>query len=271
MKLGTPLWWLAAFVVTTTASAQPDDSPAVAPPPQPSPALPSPAVGQPAQPRVAPPQPYAYPPPAQPYPPHGYPRQPQPYPPQPYPPQPYPPQGYPPQPHPYPPQPYPPAYPGHPHPADGPRQPWLYPAQPGAYPWTPPPAEYPYEEGDTIPDGYEVRERYRRRLIIGGASTFGGCYLASVLAATVTSNSNDDFTPMYAPLVGPFIAMDTTSAGTGGSVLLLLDGLGQVVGVGLFASGFLYPEKVAMRKPVVGSIDVEPVVGPGHLGLRGSF
>jgi hypothetical protein len=234
---------LALVLSSASAAAQPAPAAPAAPPaaaPQGAPAAPPPGYGQP-------PPGYGQPPP-------GY----------------GPPQGgyYPP----------PPGY-GQPPPGYGPPQGGYYPP-PGGYYYPPPGAmmpvlTLPYEEGDPIPQGFAVKSRANRPLLIAGSITFGAPYLISVLiAATVVSASNSDggeFAPMFVPIVGPFITIGTAHAEGAGTFWLIFDGLAQAGGAAMFIAGLTMEEKYLQRTAPRASLKPEVIVNPGAMKLKWTF
>lgn len=163
------------------------------------------------------------------------------------------------------------------------------------------PNELEYIEGMDVPDGYMLVERTRTGLVIAGGVTFGVGYLAAVTAAVASSDErhegcfgggyargdyeggwhdeevaycvegaeNEDFVPLYIPIVGPFIAMGTLEHADGGMrAALLLDGVVQIGGAAMFIAGLAAPKTVLLRTEHA-SMSVAP--GPGSLQLLGSF
>ena len=174
---------------------------------------------------------------------------------------PQPPPGYPPYPYPYPPPPgqegYPPYYP---------YSPYYYPpgqyGYPGAY-LQRRPKTLPYVEGEQPPPGYALESRVYRGLVIAGATTFGSLYLlsAAVGAAFQDERDGDEHAPMFAPLVGPFITIGTVDATGFATFALIVDGLGQAAGLGMFIGGLTAERKVWARKSVGVELDLKPTLG----------
>jgi hypothetical protein len=143
-----------------------------------------------------------------------------------------------------------------------------------------PPATLPYEEGESVPQGYQVKTRPVRSLVIAGAVTFGSTYLVSLLtAATVlaaSSGSSDakDLAPLFAPVVGPFITIGTTHANGAGTLWLVLDGLAQTGGAVMLIYGLAAEEKFLQRSPQTAlEVLTHPavMVGPGSTSLKWKF
>ncbi len=133
----------------------------------------------------------------------------------------------------------------------------------------------PYEEGDPIPQGFAVRSRANRPLIIAGSITFGAPYLISVLvAATVVSadsSSGGDFAPLFIPVVGPFITIGTAHAEGAGTFWLIFDGLAQAGGAAMFIAGLTMEEKYLQRTAPRASLKPEVFVNPGGMKLKWTF
>lgn len=165
---------------------------------------------------------------------------------------------------------------------------------PGGYPYPPPgappgqgyaypppmpyygPARLPYVEGDPIPPGYAIETRPRKKLVIAGLSTFVPLYAMSLLfAATYLGNEGLDgslYTPLFIPAIGPFVTIGTSDAEGFGIITLLLDGVGQLTGVALFAAGMIAQEQY-LERSAAASFDPRPevFVGPGSASLRWQF
>jgi hypothetical protein len=141
-------------------------------------------------------------------------------------------------------------------------QPYGYGAQPGYYPppyyyYPPvnmlPPAVLPYEEGETVPPGYQIKTRPVRSMVIAGSVTFGSTYLVSLLTAAtvVASNSTDGvkLAPLFAPVIGPFITIGTTKSDGAGTLWLVLDGVAQTAGAVMLIYDLAAEEKFLQRTP----------------------
>jgi hypothetical protein len=129
-----------------------------------------------------------------------------------------------------------------------------------------------YEEGDPIPAGYHLETRTRRGLIVGGAVTFGTTYLLTVLTGLIAESVNRatggdgrSVAPLYIPVAGPFIALDTMNAEGAGVFVLVLDGLAQAGGVAMLFSGIAFPALKLVRNDV--ALSVHPLIGGGTVGL----
>jgi hypothetical protein len=278
--------WTAALALglalaSTSAAAQPAPGPPAPPPPGVAPA-PPPVAPPPGAPAARPPGSPTAPPPGYGQPPPGYQQPPAGYGP--------PPAGYgqPPAGYGQPPAGYgqPPA--GYGQPPAGyypPPAGYGQPQQGGYYPppgyYYPPPGAMmpvltlPYEDGDPIPQGFSVRSRANRSLIIAGSITFGAPYIISALiAATVVSadqNSGGDFAPLFAPVVGPFITIGTSHSEGAGTFWLVFDGLAQAGGVAMFIAGLTMEEKYLQRTPIHASLKPEIIPNPGGMKLKWTF
>jgi hypothetical protein len=102
-----------------------------------------------------------------------------------------------------------------------------------------------------VPFGYQIKARAVRSLVVAGAVTFGATYLSSFIgaAAVVSAGGSNagQFGPLFAPVVGPFIAVGTTASTGPGTVWLVLDGLAQTGGVVMFIYGLAADEKYLRR------------------------
>jgi hypothetical protein len=171
----------------------------------------------------------------------------------------------------------PPGWPGYAPPGTYPAYPPGYYPSPYYYQPLLPPAALPYEDGQSVPRGYRVRARPVKSLLIAGSITFGTTYLASVLAgATVLANGLQDgkaASPLFAPVVGPFITIGTAGSG-GATPLLVLDGLVQLGGIVMLICGAAIEEKYLQRyaageaSPLEALVHPDVILGPRYGGLR---
>ncbi len=121
--------------------------------------------------------------------------------------------------------------------------------------------------------------------IVTGASLLGTAYVISVLPTIGADVGGDhEFDPLYAPIVGPFIAAARSfananhstgyfgswgqSIATGMGVIFVVDGITQVAGVVTLVAGLATPRRIKMSEP---RIRVTPVVGKTMTGLGASF
>jgi hypothetical protein len=278
----------ASFGVAPFAAAgQPTPAPPAAPPTTATSPPEQPPPGSASQPAEPPPAQPAPPGPAQPPAPAG-----QPYPGQPYGAQPYPGQPYGPQPYgaqPYPGQPYPPygAQPGAapPYPGQPPQWPptGAAPAAPAAPPAKrkPPAVVYDWDPDVPPPAGYELDSDANGDLIAAGVVLNVTSYLLAVLVgvagSTVEEEEEDepayeqdsttasDWSPLYIPVVGPFVAIETLDARGWGLGLLLANGIVQSAGIVSIVLGVVdrSHKVVAIGEEVA----MEPLLGPDVAGL----
>ena len=142
------------------------------------------------------------------------------------------------------------------------------------------PAILPYEEGQTIPEGYTPDSRPRTGLIIGGAITFLVPYLSSVAIALgaqrdarhgdMSRHEAEELSPLYAPIAGPFIAIGTADRDDAREIApFVAAGLVQAAGAGMLLAGIFSRKQVLVRKQAT----VTPLVSAGTLGVSaaGSF
>ena len=138
-----------------------------------------------------------------------------------------------------------------------------------------PPATLPYLEGEAVPQGYQVKTRPVRSLVLAGAITVGLTYVGSALSAAsliaANSSENTGFAPLFAPIVGPFITIGTARASGAAALWLTLDGLGQITGATLMIYGLASEEKVLKRTPLGLLTHPDVMVGPGSTALRWRF
>ena len=128
-----------------------------------------------------------------------------------------------------------------------------------------------WTEDRAVPDGFELREGRRWGLVVGGAATFGFAYVTGMVMAAldvrlteqdieeeVSSGRND---PLYAPLIGSFVALGTEDRSAGESALLVAAGVLQSGGLALAMAGLVTREHWLERVrvgvgPVGGSVAI---------------
>jgi len=162
-------------------------------------------------------------------------------------------------------------------PGYGPRAPapqlgtYPVPPRPGAspYPTIHAPTELSWEEGEPIPPGYRLEGRIHKGLLISGLSIFGGPYLFSVVGA---SSGEEELTPLYIPLAGPFVTIATARSEGAGTFWLAIDGIVQTTGVTLAIIGLAANVEYLQRDDIAqGSWLPEVAVGPTGGDLKWSF
>lgn len=159
-----------------------------------------------------------------------------------------------------------------------------YPQARGALP---PGMELPYEDGDTIPAGYRLRQQPRRGLIIGGSIMVGVPWaLGTTAAAGDNFRNKSGF--LLVPGIGPWLMLlaggakdsascDSSTDHCSGSrsglrAVLTLDGLVQTAGAVMFVAGFMVPRKRLVREDVTVSLAPTPIGRDGYgLGAIGTF
>ncbi|WP_394834291.1 hypothetical protein LVJ94_48110 [Pendulispora rubella] len=131
-----------------------------------------------------------------------------------------------------------------------------------------------WEEGQPIPNGYHTETRVRRGLIIGGAVPFGVFYVFSLMAASISQDTDErkSTSALFLPAVGPFIQAAQTDSSTG-TFFCVLDGIVQTGGLAMLISGIASPKTVLVRNDLGFKMELRPIAtntGMG-LGLGGSF
>lgn len=180
----------------------------------------------------------------------------------------------------------PPGY-GQPPPGYGQPPPGYYPPPGGYYPNAPPPSDprpvsMEYDEGQDIPQGYHLQSKVRGGLIGGGAGLLGGLWIISIITGAIGNAGNnlvgseERWTPMYIPIVGPFVTMGTAAPNLGGDgvALLAIDGIGQLGGAAMIVLGIAVPRKRLIRdatfEPLPGVKMMPTFTGTGA-GFVGTF
>ncbi|WP_437785763.1 hypothetical protein [Sorangium sp. So ce1097] len=133
----------------------------------------------------------------------------------------------------------------------------------------------------------------KRRWIIAGASTLGGFWTASAVAAAGLSlqkpamrpqahctkcacslaprrdSSAPRSTSLMIPLAGPWIHLGTARPSAAGAIGLSVLGVGQAVGLGMLIGGVAMPTqvRVPMQHGRVLRMGAAPLLGPDGLGL----
>ena len=136
-----------------------------------------------------------------------------------------------------------------------------------------------YVEGDPIPEGYKVDTKLRTGLVVGGAVTLGVLWGITAIAGGVGASvegeidgDTDQFIPLYIPVAGPFVAIDTMDAAGAGVAVLIIDGVAQTAGLAMFIAGLAAPKDVLRRTTVAG---ISWQLTPSHrgfgVGLDGTF
>ncbi|MCC6556369.1 MAG: hypothetical protein IT372_25700 [Polyangiaceae bacterium] len=133
----------------------------------------------------------------------------------------------------------------------------------------------PYEEGKPTPPGYRVVNRPHTPVAIAGGALFLLAYLPSVYVAALAgaAGDGDDFSPLYIPVAGPFITIETANAETGGAFWLMLDGAAQAGGIVTGIVGLVMPDDKMLYRNGGVRVRLTPVASPGlsGVGVRGTF
>lgn len=136
------------------------------------------------------------------------------------------------------------------------------------------PSRLPYNENDPVPPGYEIQTRTRMGMAKAGIATFVPLYaLSALFAGTYLGNESrkaEEYGPLVIPVIGPFVTMGTSNL-DGGSLFLLLNGVGQLTGAGLFLAGMLSDEKYLARKTAGLNLRPDVFVGPKSVSMRWEF
>lgn len=156
--------------------------------------------------------------------------------------------------------------------------PYTYPyANPYAYPYVFAPAGprviKDWRPDMPIPPGYHPVQRRSRGEIIAGSIVFGGTYIYSfMLSSLAVEGSSRQDQVLLVPVLGPFFEL-TRSNDSSFRYLMVIDGLAQGLGLGLFIHGLTSPRTVLMRNDLA-MLTVSPMRfgrdGNG-LGVLGRF
>jgi hypothetical protein len=126
---------------------------------------------------------------------------------------------------------------------------------------------------DPVPPGYRVETGMRFGMLVPGAVLFAMSY--GVAAAVGIGANESVYRLCLIPVVGPFLplAVDPGPVGAVGGLILILDGVVQVLGATLFTLGVTIP-KTSLVWNAEGKLHVSPVMlgqsGYG-LGVGGAF
>jgi hypothetical protein len=122
------------------------------------------------------------------------------------------------------------------------------------------PARAPYVDGEPVPEGYHVESSPRWGLAGTGIALGAALWAASLIAAikldaeaskTVVDEQGGvredpeysaHYTPMFVPVVGPFITIGTADAKGTGAAILALDGVLQAGFLSMAIAGFASPK-----------------------------
>lgn len=147
----------------------------------------------------------------------------------------------------------------------------------------------PYRAGRKVPAGYEVASVPRTGMVVGGAVIAGGLHLVSMIAAVALDAEAEEtlrdqqggsrtdpefdnrYTPLFIPVVGPFVAVKTSEASGTGMAILVMNGVAQVTGCALVIAGLAAPKQVLVKQDM--PVAVVPFFDPtgGGLAIRGEL
>jgi hypothetical protein len=130
----------------------------------------------------------------------------------------------------------------------------------------------PYD-GGAIPLGYRKFVRWERTPMIIGALTFGAFYTFALIGA---GNASE---PKYAiPLVGPLFGLESPPrdpieklVSGFGSMFLVIDAIGQGIGIGYFIVGAARSNTYLVRDDIIIAFKPQFSVGPGSINMRLHF
>jgi hypothetical protein len=139
----------------------------------------------------------------------------------------------------------------------------------------PRPSRLEWENGEVVPPGYAPDSRPDVGLLVGGLVTFGVPYLTgSIVAYVATVGEDEEFAPLFVPVVGPLIAMGTLESEGSGTYFLALDAITQALGASLFVASLLSEETYLRRvgdRSTPSSFELDVVAGPAGGALRARF
>jgi hypothetical protein len=161
-------------------------------------------------------------------------------------------------------------------------------AQP-APPPQPPSVIHDWDPEAAVPQGYRMVDTINGRLLGTGIGLLASGWLISVLVGSVGAaaaeedrvrindpenedfddTDPDDWTPLYVPVVGPFLAMGTLDPKPSGTGLLIVDGVVQTGGALCIVLGIVDRKYKLVRNDIAG-VEVTPVSGPKLSGLSAS-
>ena len=149
-----------------------------------------------------------------------------------------------------------------------------YPPRPPA-----PPAPPEYVEGEPVPPGYRVEERWSTGLLLAGTLTASASYLLSVALAVPTTDDADDQAAerwMIIPLAGPWITVATRERFDCGAsdcveatpwpLIYGFLGIAQATGTALLVASALNKEKKLVVQGTT-EVAISPVVHTDAVGM----
>ena len=162
------------------------------------------------------------------------------------------------------------------------------PPPPGYVPAPPPPPTpaaprvvYDWDPDVPPPDGYEMISSVNGRMLGAGIGLLGSAWLLSSMVALAAQRAEEedghdgpddttapDWTPLYIPIAGPFVAIGTLDPSAGGMGLLLADGIMQAAGTLGIILGIVDQEyKVVLGGKDEASVELAPAVGRQFQGM----
>ncbi len=139
------------------------------------------------------------------------------------------------------------------------------------------PLRLAWQPGEVVPPGYEPVSGPSKRFLISGMVVGGAPYLGSFIAAYVAAieGSGEEWGALFAPVIGPFIAVETAGASDVGAYLLILDGLAQTTGIALTIVAFVTKDHSLKRQRQAPNAPPAPIVtggvGPTGASLKVEF
>ncbi len=133
----------------------------------------------------------------------------------------------------------------------------------------PPRVVYGWDPDVPPPDGYALDADINGALLGAGIGLFAGAYLSSVLVGVVAQKAANpsDWSPLYVPVAGPLVAIQTLEANAVGTGALIGDAVMQTAGVLAFVMAFVDEEYKIVR---YGGVELTPALGSGA-GVSGRF
>lgn len=133
-----------------------------------------------------------------------------------------------------------------------------------------------WEPGKPIPDGYHRVKGRRTSLAVAGGAAFTCLYALHVFGALAARQHGDErHDPMFIPVLGPFVTIDTARTDRWGTFGLIVDGLAQTSTVVLFVAGMVGTQVKLEKDAPIATIEAAPFVSAdarsAGLGLSGSF
>jgi hypothetical protein len=96
---------------------------------------------------------------------------------------------------------------------------------------------------------------------------------AALMAASADKTSADEWTPLYVPVAGPFIALGTLDPKPSGTGLLIADGILQAGGALAIIIGLLDERHKLVRTSASRSVEITPTAGAhaARIDAKGRF